>query len=149
MDGHFALREATVSDIPVLVAHRRKMFEDIATAERTVYDPEKLTAMSHRYEHYLETHIPWKTLYAQLVIADEIIVASGCVTFVEWIPSPLHDNSERAYIHSVYVEPGYRGMGLCTLLMKTLCDELKTAGFFYDRASCQRRRKTYLRKNGF
>ena len=149
MDEQFTLREASVSDIPVLVAHRRKMFEDIATAERTVYDPEKLTAMSHRYEHYLETHIPWKTLYAQLVIADEIIVASGCVTFVEWIPSPLHDNSERAYIHSVYVEPGYRGMGLCTLLMKTLCDELKTAGFFMAELHASDAGRPIYEKMGF
>ena len=127
---NYALREATGLDIPILVAHRRKMFEDIAVAEGTVYDTEKLADMSSRYGQYLETQIPRKTLWGRLVVANEKIVASGCVTFVGWIPSPLHHNSERAYIHSVYVEPEYRGMGLCTLLMKTLCDELKTAGFF-------------------
>ncbi len=144
-----ALREATVLDIPILVAHRRKMFEDIAIAEGTVYDPIKMADMSSRYEQYLAIQIPRKTLWGRLLIADETIVASGCVTFVEWIPSPLHADSERAYIHSVYVEPEYRRMGLCTRLMRALLDELKTAGFFLAELHASDAGRRIYEKAGF
>jgi ribosomal protein S18 acetylase RimI-like enzyme len=130
MSTTFEVREAVLSDIPVLVIHRKKMFEDIAFEEHTFYDPEKLSDMSFRYRTYLEDHMNTKSLRGKLITDNSKIVASGCVTLVEWIPSPLHSNTERAYIHSVYVEPDYRNLGLCTMLITAFCDELKSTGFF-------------------
>ena len=58
MTDALTLRLATVDDIPVLVSHRRQMFEDMATLKGEQPDQTGLEVMAAAYAVLLRYEIP-------------------------------------------------------------------------------------------
>ncbi|MGH2594245.1 MAG: GNAT family N-acetyltransferase [Anaerolineae bacterium] len=122
------LRDATPADIPALVSHRRRMFEDMASARGTAQDPAGLYAMDAAYALHLHAHLGDDTLRAWVIEAAGRIVASGAVSFLVWPPRP-NDLTERlALLHSVYTAPEYRRRGLARRIVQTAIEVCRVEG---------------------
>ena len=114
-----SLREATPADIPVLVNHRRRMFEDMASPKGERYDPADLDSMDAAYARQLHTRLLDGTLQAWVIESGGQIVASGSILFSTWLPRPRDLTERLAYLHSVYTVPEYRRRGLARRIVQS------------------------------
>ncbi len=122
------LRSATPADISALVNHRRRMFEDMASAQGKAYNPANLDAMDAAYALHLRVHLGDGTLRAWVVEAEGQIIASGAVSFLTWPPRP-NDLTERlALLHSVYTTPAYRRRGLARRIVQAAIEASRAEG---------------------
>ena len=128
MVSDLPLREATPADIPTLVDHRRRMFEDMASAGGTPTDLAALDAMDAAYAAHLGLHLVDGAERAWVVEAGNLIVASGAVLLSEWLPRPSDLTGRLAYLHSVYTLPEYRRRGLARRLVETAIDFCRAQG---------------------
>lgn len=122
------LRSATRTDISVLVNHRRRMFEDMASAKGQAYHPANLEALDAAYALHLRAHLGDGTLCAWVVEVEGQIVASGAVSLLAWPPRP-NDLTERlALLHSVYTVPEYRRRGLARRIVQAAIEACRAEG---------------------
>lgn len=122
------LRLATLDDIPVLVKHRRGMFEDMATLKGERYDPSGLAAMDAAYAPYARERLIDGRMQAWVITDGDRIAASGAILCVDWLPRPDGQKSVLAYVHSVYTEPDCRQMGLARRILQAMIDECRARG---------------------
>jgi GNAT superfamily N-acetyltransferase len=112
MTATFLLRLATIDDIPILVSHRRKMFEDMAALKGEEHDRDGLDAMDVTYAVLLRYEIPAGSTRVWVIEDGGQIAASGALKFTDWLPRPDGSRRGLVYVHSVYTEPAYRRQGL-------------------------------------
>src|SRR5205807_1932175 len=109
--AEFAIRPATLADVPVLARHRCEMFKDMGSLTEAAY-PE-LAAASARY---FAAAIPAGEYFAWLVVATgqpEMIVAGGGVQLRHILPRPdrqggLLAAAPQGLVVNVYTEPAWR-----------------------------------------
>ncbi len=123
------LRLATVGDIPVLVSHRRKMFEDMAALESEQYDRAGLDAMDESYAVILRYEIPAGSTQVWVIEDAGQITASGALKFTDWLPRPDGLRRGLVYVHSVYTEPAYRRQGLARRILTAMMDYCRDNGW--------------------
>ncbi len=123
------LRLATVDDIPVLVSHRRKMFEDMATLRNEQYDRAGLNAMDESYAVILRYEIPAGSTRVWVIEDAGQIAASGALKFTDWLPRPDGLRRGLVYVHSVYTEPAYRRQGLARRILTAMMDYCRDNGW--------------------
>ena len=116
------LRLADVDDIPVLVSHRRKMFEDMAALEGDQHDRAGLEAMDAAYTILLRYEIPAGSTCVWVIEDAGKIAASGALKFTDWLPRPDGLGRGLVYVHSVYTEPDYRRSGLARRILTAMID---------------------------
>ena len=119
------LRKATVEDIPALVNHRRKMFEDIAALKGELYEQAGLDAMDTAYAVLLRYEIPAGTMRAWVIEDGGRIAASGALKFTDWLPRPDGGRRGLVYAHSVYTEVAYRRKGLARRILNAMIDDCR------------------------
>lgn len=118
------IREGTVSDIPAIARHRRRMCEDMHYT-----DAEALSTMVILTAEYLKKAIPEGTFRSWLACDENRIVAGGAVVVSPW-PAHAYDlECRRATILNVYTEPEYRRRGIARELMKVIIAWCKHEGF--------------------
>ena len=104
-------RQAAAADIPTLVKHRRRMFEDMAAARGRTCQPGALDRMEEAYVEYLRRHFADGGIRAWLARSEGRVVASATVTFLAWPPIPSAGSVRVALLHSIYTLPEYRRRG--------------------------------------
>ena len=129
MRQDFDLRLATVDDIPVLVNHRRRMFEDIYADKAVAHDPAHYDAMDDAYAAILRYEIPSGSTQAWVIEDSGVIAASGALKFTDWLPRPDGQRRGLVYVHSVYTVPEYRRHGLARRLLKAMIDYCRDNGW--------------------
>jgi GNAT superfamily N-acetyltransferase len=129
MTDVLTLRLATVDDIPVLVSHRRKMFEDMAALNGEQHDRAGLEAMDDAYAVLLRYEIPAGSTKAWVIETDGGPVASGALKFTDWLPRPDGLRRGWVYVHSVYTEPDHRRLGLARRILTTMIDDCRANGW--------------------
>jgi GNAT superfamily N-acetyltransferase len=120
MTDTLTLRLATVDDIPTLVSHRRKMFEDMAALQGEQHDRAGLDAMDETYAVLLRYEIPAGSTRVWVIDVDSQIAASGALRFTDWLPRPGGLRRGLVYVHSVYTEPDYRRQGLARRILRAM-----------------------------
>lgn len=128
MPDDLPLREATPDDIPTLVNHRRRMFEEMDALRGKVHEPAQLDAMDVAHAVHLRTHLADGRLRAWVIEAEGRIVASGAVSFLDWPPRPDDLTECLALLHSVYSEPTHRRRGLARRIVQIAIDTCRAAG---------------------
>ncbi len=110
----FRVRQATRRDTVVLVAHRRRMWEDIGG--RT---PEQLDAADPVYRRwYLKEAKAGRYVAFVAEDGEGRVVASGCLWLQPGQPRPGDASCVDPYLLSMYTEPDARGKGLATRIVR-------------------------------
>jgi GNAT superfamily N-acetyltransferase len=126
---NFVLRLATVDDIPVLISHRRKMFEDMDALKGVTRDRAGFDAMDAAYAVLLRYEIPAGSTQAWVIEGSGQIAASGALKFADWLPRPDGQRRGLVYVHSVYTEPAYRRSGLARRILTAMIDYCRENGW--------------------
>jgi GNAT superfamily N-acetyltransferase len=129
MTDALTLRLATVDDIPVLVNHRRRMFEDMYADKNVVRDPAGYAAMDEAYAVLLRYEIPAGSTRVWVIEDGGKIAASGALKFTDWLPRPDGQRRGLVYVHSVYTVPEYRRQGLARRLLNAMIDYCRDNGW--------------------
>lgn len=126
MITRYELIEASVADIPVLVQHHRRMFEEIWNVRSLGLDKHKLNEMDVAYKHKLNEDIPNGNCKAWIVKEGEHSIASGAISIASMVPLPTDSTYQVAYLHSVFTEEKYRKQGLAKLVTNKVLDYCKS-----------------------
>ena len=129
MTDAFTLRLAVVKDIPTLVSHRRKMFEDMAAVKGEQLDRAGLDAMDTAYAVLLRYEIPAGSTRVWVIEEAGQIAASGALKFTDWLPRPDGLRRGLVYVHSVYTEPIYRRKGSARRILYAMIDYCRENGW--------------------
>jgi len=129
MADTLTLRPAVVGDIPTLVSHRRKMFEDMAALKGEQLDRAGLDAMDAAYAVLLRYEMPAGSTRAWVIEDGGRITASGALKFTDWLPRPDGSRRGLVYVHSVYTEPAYRQLGLARRILSAMLDYCRDNGW--------------------
>ncbi len=114
----YSIRRATVEDVPMIVAHRRNMVEDIHPSKSAL-----LGGMSAAFEPWLVSRMSnGKYLGWLVVAADGSVVAGIGLWLIDWPPTILSTAEYRGYILNVYTDPAHRKQGLARRLTQTALD---------------------------
>jgi len=149
MRDRLSQREATESDIPTLVQHRRLMFEEIRADRGETPKAADLDAMESAYTSYIRVHLVDKTYKAWVVESGGKIIASGAVSVLTWPPG-LGDTTERAaLLHSMYTVPEYRRNGLATQIVLLAIEFCKSQRFKWIRLGTSEAGRPLYKSLGF
>jgi GNAT superfamily N-acetyltransferase len=123
------LRLAAVDDIPALVTHRRRMFEDMYAQKDVVRDRAAYDAMDTAYADILHYEIPAGSTRAWVIADGGTIAASGALKFADWLPRPDGQRRGLVYVHSVYTAPEYRRQGLARRILQAMITYCRENGW--------------------
>ena len=120
MNDTVRIRQATLSDLPLLLRYRRAMAEEMDGTDESA-----VNRMIAALEPYLRFAIPegrWHSWIAE---------PGGCasVEIVRWVPGRQDPTPRRAWIHSLYVEPAFRRHGIGRQLTATITAWCREQGF--------------------
>lgn len=113
MSASFAIRTATLADVPIITAHRRAMF-----AEMGYSDCAALDRMDERFKLWVARKMA-SAEYRHWFATDEAgaIAAGAGLWLLEWPPVPTDSSARRGDVLNVYTERNYRRLGLARRLM--------------------------------
>jgi ribosomal protein S18 acetylase RimI-like enzyme len=117
MPSHrWAIRRATLDDVPDLVHLRRTMFESMGYD-----DPAQLAAADEAANAYLSRALSEGTFYGWLAFADTgEAVGSGGAVIDRHPPGPSNLSGQSGYIMNISTDPRYRRQGIARRMMQTI-----------------------------
>lgn len=118
LNKEMPLREATERDIPQLGRHHRKMFEEIWEKKGEDIDIAIHKEIEEAYEKKLKQEFRAGGCKAWVIENKNKIIASGAITIVSFVPTPIDLSWRVAYLHSMYTEKGYRNNNCANLIIK-------------------------------
>lgn len=104
--ARITVRKARLSDLDLLVRHRRGMWEAIAKIPK-----KDLVAADRVYRRWARTRMRSGRLVGFIVEESGEPVASGCVWLMSVQPRPNWKGTTVAYLLSMFTEPSHRGKG--------------------------------------
>ena len=113
----YAIREATLDDIPEILRQRRAMYEDM-----DYKDSSALTKMVTITQPYLSAALADGSFRGWLALTGPQVVAGGGIVISPWPGHPYDDHCRRATILNVYTSPAHRRKGIARQLMLTMID---------------------------
>ena len=122
MSDQITFRKAASGDIPVLVAHRHRMFEDMAAPGGQHLQLARLEEMDKAYADYLEIHLAGGTVRAWVADLGGQVVGSGAISILAWPPGPGRAGERTALLHSMYTDAEYRKRGIARHIMETVVE---------------------------
>ncbi|MBN1166401.1 MAG: GNAT family N-acetyltransferase [Methanospirillaceae archaeon] len=104
----FFIRCAVPDDIPVLVSHHLRMFEELWDRKGTPLDLDQADRVGREYAAKLKKELPSGVCTAWVVGNNNAIVASGAISVMSYVPRPDDPGCRIAFLHSVFTEPPMR-----------------------------------------
>lgn len=120
------VRVATLDDLDTLVAHRRRMWEDMA-----IHDASVVASADAPYRRWARARLRNGTFVAWIAQTAQGPVASGAVWVQPVQPRPGRDDGRQAYLLSMFTEPAWRGKGLARKIVARALAWTKREGFPY------------------
>lgn len=121
------IREATLYDVPIILHHRRSMFEEMGYTDPDLLDKLVESARNTLVECMAEgSYRGWVA-----VTREGDIAAGGGIVIARWLSVPFDLHPRRATILNMYTEPMYRRQGLARRLMNAMIDWCSCEGFGY------------------
>ena len=117
------IRRATLGDIPVLVRHRRRMFEDVR------WNPAPSDADDRRYRAWLRSRLKSGRFVAFVAEIRGEIAASGGVWLQEVQPRPGWPQKNHPMLLSMFTEPKFRGRGLASRIVRAAMNWGRERGY--------------------
>ena len=118
----YAIRPATIADIPHIVEHRAQMFREMAIDAA-------FANMTTATDAWLRDAIPSKTYLGWIAqAAGGEVAAGGGLLVIPWPPGPLTMDPRCGFVFNVYTQPAHRKQGLARRLMETMHDYCRAEG---------------------
>jgi GNAT superfamily N-acetyltransferase len=118
----YAIRPATIADIPHIVSHRERMFRDMEL-------PARFDEMAAAFELWLRHALPSKTYLGWMAVAGNGDVAAGAgLIVIPWPPGPVSMDPRCGFVFNVYTDPAHRQQGLARRLMDAIHDYCRAEG---------------------
>jgi len=122
----FKIRRATSKDLELLVHHRRKMFEEMASPTE-----EELSVHDASYRVWARDMMKRRLLHVYIVeTSSGKPAASGGVWLREMQPSPGHPHAMVPYVLSVYTSPEFRRKGLASMIVEEAMAWARKHGYY-------------------
>jgi ribosomal protein S18 acetylase RimI-like enzyme len=120
----YTIREATASDLPTILDHRRQMFFEMGYTDAAALD-----AMQRTTETLLARGMAEGFYRGWLVEGAGRAVAGGGIFMAEWPSHPRGVQTRRVEIVNIYTDPEHRRRGLARLVMQTILAWCRAEGF--------------------
>lgn len=118
----YAIRPATIADIPHIVSHRERMFRDMEL-------PAAFDDMAPAFELWLRHALPSKTYLGWMAVtSDGEIVGGAGLIVIPWPPGPISMDPRCGFVFNVYTNPAHRKQGLARRLMDAVHDYCRAEG---------------------
>jgi GNAT superfamily N-acetyltransferase len=123
--GSNRIRPARPADIEVLVEHRRAMWAAIGGSSRS-----ELKASDPPYRRWVRRMLREKRFRAWIAEdASHRPIGSGAVWLTEAQPRPGESQRFRPYILSMYTDPGHRGEGIASAIVRSAVRYAREHGY--------------------
>ena len=145
MRASVRIRKATLRDLPVLVRHRRGMWQAIHTFPKDTLDDGDAV-----YRQWLGKRL--RSGDAAAFVAetrDRAPVGSGAVFLREHDPAPGRASSQVPHIISMFTEEAWRGQGIATRIVKELEDWCRSSGYLVVTLTPSREQPELYLRAGF
>lgn len=121
----FSMREATISDLEIILHHRQSMFYDMGHR-----DQDALSAMRSTSRPFLAERLADGRYHAWLVEnSQKQVVAGGGLTIFDYPSSPTDPIPKRAVIMNMYTDLAYRRRGLARKIVEAMINWCRKQGF--------------------
>jgi len=117
------VRTASAKDLDLLVRHRRAMWEAIADIPTRDLD-----AADDVYRRWARSKMRSRQFVGFIVDVGDMPIASGCVWLMDVQPRPGWKTTSAAYLLSMFTEPGHRGEGHATRIVRAAIRWTKVRG---------------------
>lgn len=118
------VRRARVSDVPLLVRHRRLMWKDIAEHPKA-----ELDAADPVYRRWITARLRNGRAAAFIVDVRGRAVASGVLWLQEVQPRPGSRRTHQGYLLSMYTDPAHRRRGCAAAIVGAATAWTRERGF--------------------
>jgi GNAT superfamily N-acetyltransferase len=122
------MREATTGDISILADHYRRMFDEIWENKGEKISSSLADEIEQAYVRKLRQQLPDGSCRAWLIEEGHRVIASGAVSFVAYVPTPLDPSSTIAYLHSMYTEKDRRNRRCAERIVQQVLDHCRAQG---------------------
>lgn len=119
---------ATVHDIPIIVTHHHKMFEEMWLLKGSEIDTHQFEAMDEAFTKKLKEELLNGKCKAWVIRNGDEIVASGAMSINSRTPIPYDPSCDVAHLHSIFTVSNYRKRGFAELITKTAIQYCKSKG---------------------
>lgn len=127
-ENEIPIREATEHDIPQLSIHHRKMFEEIWEKKGSYISNLVCSEIEKAYAQKLSQELISGVCKVWVIENKELIIASGGITILSFVPTPSDFSSHVAYLHSMYTEKGYRYHNFANQIVREALQYCKANG---------------------
>jgi len=121
--SEFSIREATASDVEILVHHRLGMFRDMGVPEAEV------AAMEEPARAYFGRAVPDRKYVAFLAESGGLVIAGGGIILIDWPAGRGDARDSKAMILNMYTEPEFRRRGVARILMEKMIAWCREQGY--------------------
>lgn len=111
--------KANLSDIEILIEFRLKLLLDIFESP----GPEKEEELKTGFRAYFQKVLTNQTFIAFVAKSGEAVVGTGGMILREQPGNFRNPSGKVGYILNMFVEPGFRRMGICTRILDLLAEE--------------------------
>ena len=111
----YRIRPAVPGDLPIVLDHRRRMFEAMGYT-----DPATLDAVNESSAPLLARGLANGSYRGWLAEAESTIVAGGGIVVLDFQAHPIDPRPRRAFVVNMYTNPAHRRRGLARRLMETM-----------------------------
>jgi GNAT superfamily N-acetyltransferase len=123
-----SLRQAGEADIPLLVTHNRRMFEEVAHLQGRTHAPAALQAWEQAFFPYVRSRMADGSVIAWLIEVDGVAVCSAAIAVVTSPPSPRNPSGRYGLLFGMYTEPAYRRRGLAQRVVQAAVEWCRAEG---------------------
>lgn len=127
-DQGYFIRPAVCEDIPVLVSHHIRMFEEMWDKKDRSLEPGWSDRIDQEYTKKLTKELPSGTCAAWVVVKNNAVVASGAVSIMSYVPNPDDSGCLIGFLHSIYTERSERNHHHATRIVKEVVSFCKNKG---------------------
>jgi GNAT superfamily N-acetyltransferase len=111
----YRIRPATPADLPLVLEHRRLMFEHMGYE-----DAATLEAVNESSTPLLARGLADGSYRGWLAEAEGTVVAGGGILLIEFQSHPIDPRPRRAFVVNMYTDPAHRRRGLARRLLEAM-----------------------------
>jgi GNAT superfamily N-acetyltransferase len=119
----YRIRPAGPEDLPVVLEHRKRMFEGMGYTDEAALD-----AVNESSAPLLGRGLADGSYRGWLILSGETVVAGGGIVILDFQAHPIDPRPRRAFVVNMYTDPAHRRQGLARRLMETMIAWARDAG---------------------